>query len=207
MKKLLLILFSLFFLSSPSVFAEDISDFEIEGISIGDSLLDYMTEDEILREIEGNKYMYLHKKDPNKYGEVYLFEDRLVYDILSFFVKSNSTSKYITNKNEEYTILSIYGSIDYEEDFDSCIVKRDEIAEELSMIFPSTNKLAGFFEHSIDPSGNSIVDYVYFEFDSGAQIEASCDNFEETLRLENNWSEGLNIAIKNAEITSWLRRK
>ena len=207
MKKLLLILFSLFFLSSPSVFAEDISDFQIERISIGDSLLDYMTEDEILREIEGNKDDYLHKKDPNKYVEIYLRKDFPTYSYVSFFIKNNSTNKYITNKNEEYTILSIYGSIDYEEDFDSCIVKRDEIAEELSMIFPSTNKLAGFFEHSIDPSGNSIVDYVYFEFDSGAQIEASCDNFEETLRLENNWSEGLNIAINNAETTSWLRRK
>ena len=52
MKKLLILLFSLFFLSSPSVFADDISDFQIEGISIGDSLLNYMTEDEILKEIE-----------------------------------------------------------------------------------------------------------------------------------------------------------
>ena len=53
MKKLLILLFS-FFLYSPSVFADDISDFQIEGISIGDSLLDYMTEDEILKEIELN---------------------------------------------------------------------------------------------------------------------------------------------------------
>ena len=56
MKKLLVLLFSLFFLSSPSVFAYDISDFEIDGISIGDSLLDYMTKEEILEEIEVNKY-------------------------------------------------------------------------------------------------------------------------------------------------------
>ncbi len=55
MKKLLILLFSLFFLSSPSVFADDISDFQIEGISIGDSLLDYMTEEEILEEIERTK--------------------------------------------------------------------------------------------------------------------------------------------------------
>ena len=53
MKKLLILLFSLFFLiSSPSIFADDISDFEIEGISIGDSLLDYMTEEEIHKQIE-----------------------------------------------------------------------------------------------------------------------------------------------------------
>ena len=51
MKKLLILLFSLLFLSSTSVFADDISDFSIEGISIGDSLLDYMTEGEILEKI------------------------------------------------------------------------------------------------------------------------------------------------------------
>ena len=58
MKKLLILLFSIFFLSSPSVFAEDISDFHIEGMSIGDSLLDYMTEDGILKEVERTKDLY-----------------------------------------------------------------------------------------------------------------------------------------------------
>ena len=43
--KTLLALFVLFF--SSSVIAEDISDFQIEGMSIGDSLLDYFSEEEI----------------------------------------------------------------------------------------------------------------------------------------------------------------
>ena len=72
MKKLLILLFSFFLLSSSSVFADDISDFEIEGISIGDSLLDYMTEEEIIDEIEKNKDNYYYLYEPNKYGEVYL---------------------------------------------------------------------------------------------------------------------------------------
>ena len=75
MKKLLTLLFSFFLLSSPSVFADDISDFQIEGISIGDSLLDYMTKGEILEEIEENKDTYIHLKEPNKYAEIYLFKD------------------------------------------------------------------------------------------------------------------------------------
>ena len=41
--KILLTLFVLFF--SSSVLAGDISDFEIEGISIGDSLLDHFNKD------------------------------------------------------------------------------------------------------------------------------------------------------------------
>ena len=47
MKKLLILLFSVFLLSSPSVFAEDISDFEIEGMSVGDSMLDFLSEEKI----------------------------------------------------------------------------------------------------------------------------------------------------------------
>ena len=43
--KTLLILFVLLF--SSSVFAEDISDFEIEGMSIGDSALDFFSEKQI----------------------------------------------------------------------------------------------------------------------------------------------------------------
>ena len=43
--KTFLIFFVLLF--SFSVVAEDISDFEVEGISIGDSVLDYFSEEEI----------------------------------------------------------------------------------------------------------------------------------------------------------------
>ena len=46
MKKLLAILVLGLFLITPSQ-GDDVQDFQIEGMSIGDSLLDYMTEKEI----------------------------------------------------------------------------------------------------------------------------------------------------------------
>ena len=205
MKKLLVLLFSIFLLSSPSVFADDISDFQIEGISIGDSLLDYMTEDEILEWIEITKDNYYFLKEPYKYSEVHLSNFSSTYEAgLSFFIKDNSTNKYINNKNEKYTILSIRGMKNYIEDFDSCIQKRDEIAADLSHVFPYAQKSEDFFKHNADPSGNSIVDGVYFRFDTGGEGEVSCLNFEETFRTKVNWSEGLDVAIDSAEIVSWL---
>ena len=78
MKKLLILLFSLFFLSTTSVFADDISDFQIEGINIGDSLLDFMTEDEILEEIERTKDWYHFLKEPNKYVNIFLEGEFLI---------------------------------------------------------------------------------------------------------------------------------
>ena len=202
MKKLLILLFSFFLLGSPSVFADNISDFSIEGISIGDSLLDYMTEEEILKEIELNKDHYYYLNEPNKYAEVYLFKDFPIYEAISVFIKNTSPNQYVTNKNEKYKILSIYGMMDYIENFDGCIVKRDEIAAVLSKTFPNAYKREKIFEHSVDPVS---VDAVYFEFESGDKFEVTCDNFEETFRIKNNYTEGLNVAIKSKEITSWLR--
>jgi len=207
MKKLLVLLFSLFFLSSPSVFADDISDFQIEGISIGDSLLDYMTEDEILEEIELNKDMYPWLKEPNKYAEVYLFSNLKIYDAVSFMIKNNGTNKYVTNKNKngKYTILSIRGRIDYIEDFDSCIQERDKISENLSSMFSNAQRGEEIHPYNADPSGNSIWDAVYFKFDSGAQIDVYCTDVEETLRIKKNAAEGLSVSILSAEIHSWLQ--
>ena len=52
MKKLLgIVVLGLLFLSAPS-YADDIKDFEIEGMSIGDSLLDYFSEEEIKKKNE-----------------------------------------------------------------------------------------------------------------------------------------------------------
>jgi len=181
MKKLLVLLFSLFFLISPSVFADDISNFKIEGIGIGDSLLDYMTEDEILKEIELsislNEYSYL--KEPNK---------------------------YITNKskNEKYEILSVNGSIEFIEDFDGCLKERDVIAEVFSEMFPDAQKFEQIRASDAEPSGNSVLDFVYFDFDSGARITAYCKDYEETWRLKQNYTEGLSVNIQSKEIVNWL---
>jgi hypothetical protein len=55
MKKFLAILILIFTLPTPSQ-ADDIRDFQIEGMSIGDSLLDYFSEEEIKTNIKKTKF-------------------------------------------------------------------------------------------------------------------------------------------------------
>ena len=203
MKKLLIPLFSLFFLYSPSVFADDISDFSIEGISIGDSLLDYMTEEEILEEIElYDDYSFLNKS--NKYIQIVISKKFQTYEYLAVFIKNNTINQYITNKNEKYTILSTRGAISYEEDFDGCLQKKDEVVAVLSEIFPNANKIESSYKHVEDPSGNSVIDQVSFELESGVVSEVSCYDFDETFRNKKNWTEGLQVSIDLEEISIWL---
>ena len=66
MKKLLI----LFLFFSSSLVGDDIKEYSIEGISIGDSLLNYMSEEEILREFELGKNEY--EWTDQKFTDVYL---------------------------------------------------------------------------------------------------------------------------------------
>ena len=137
--KTLLIIFILFF--SSLVVAEDISDFEIEGISVGDSLLDYMSEDEIKKEIDENRYMY--ERLTEEFGEVYLFTELQTYEFMSFFVKTD---------DEKFLIYSIRGGINFIEDMKGCISKLNNIAEEVSSMFQNAEKTQDTIKHDIDPN-------------------------------------------------------
>ena len=116
MKKLSIYLF-LFILSfSISSHANDIKEFEIEGISIGDSLLDHLSEKEIIKEIKINKptYNYLNED----FGEVYLFETGDKYYALSFMVKP---------KDKYFNIYSVTGLVDYDNKIEQCFKKKNKL--------------------------------------------------------------------------------
>ena len=207
MKKLLILLFSFFLLSSPSVFADDISDFQMEGISIGDSLLDYMSEDEIIKGIEHSLdiYDFSYLKEPYKYVQMKIKKDFPVYsDGLSVMIKNNSINQYLTDKNEKYSILSIRGSINYIDDFDGCLQKRNEIVEIFSSKFPNAKKGEYFVNYSPDPSGKSIIDGIDIIFATGGEIEAQCFKMDQNFRIKTGWKDGLDIGLDSKETAKWM---
>ena len=85
--KILLTLFALLF--SSSVVSEDISDFQIEGMSIGDSALDYFSEEQIKNNLQ-NYY------DDKTYlvTELEFLSSFKVYDAIQIHFK-NSDNNYI----------------------------------------------------------------------------------------------------------------
>ena len=191
--KTLLTLFVLLF--SSSVVAEDISDFQIEGMSIGDSLLDYMSEEEIKKEIEYNLKDYKYLNDPKLFREVYMRKKMGLYDQLSFFIKLN---------NSNYKIYFIRGMINYEEEFDTCLNKKKEI---IDIITKDTTELKTKDDTSVlplDPSGKSITYATNLIFKNGDNITVSCSNWEESFRKENNYTEGLSVILSKSEVMDWL---
>ena len=194
------IIFIFLFLNAPLIVkADNISDFEIEGITIGDSALNYFNENEIKKQIKDNNYMYDYL-EKGKFGEIYMYEGLETYDYLSFMVDLN---------NSNYLINRIAGHINFIEDIEGCRKKRDEIINDLENLFKNLTKTSEIESHPVDSSGESIQDAKVFWFNSGSNlygdvIAIECTDFEESIRKKNNWGEGLAIVAMTKEINDWF---
>ena len=192
MKKLSLYIFLVLIWCNVGV-ADDISDLQIEGISIGDSLLDHLTKEKIITGIENSKSRYNYLTD--EFGEVYLYGNFDTYDRLSFFVKP---------KDKHYTIYSVYGSISYDDKLEECFAKQKEVEKEFSSIYKNAKKYKSTLEFDWDPTGESVTHNIQFYLDSGDYSEINCTKYKKSLKIENGWKDSLQVIISTKEIFDWF---
>ena len=121
--KILITLFFLFF--SSLSFAEDISDFQIEGISIGDSLLDYLSEEEILKQINNPEASYDDRDPPGKYSEIYKYDGLKTYSVLSVFVE---------DEDKKYLIQGMFGELK-NSSIEKCFEEKLKVIKEFDILF------------------------------------------------------------------------
>jgi len=119
MKKFLAILILILALQAPSYAAEDIRDFQVEGISIGDSLLDYYS-------LEKQKEM----------KTVFDEKTSLVSIIISdpSFRTYNQIQVVFIKKNQK--ILSIEGLM-HHDNYEFCLSRKSSVINEILRIFPN----------------------------------------------------------------------
>ena len=184
--KTLLTLFVLFF--SSSVMADDISDFEIEGMSIGDSLLDYVSEKYILEEFEIGKDEY--SWTDQKFSDVYKYGDIELYDNVNFSVK---------RKDKKYIIYAIRGQITYN-NINDCLNKQKEIENEFTTSLSDKKKIKTEYKLPQDKTGKSKIYRIVFEFESMDKIEIVCFDLAKHLKQPS----GLDVGIVSAEHRNWL---
>ncbi len=198
MKRLILYFYLIFFSFSVHAIGEDISDFEIEGISVGESALKFFSEKRILKEVNENVYMYNYLKEPKKFGHIVLREGLKDYSFVQMFVLLNN----------EYTIEGINANIDEaivsKNDLQNCLKQMKEVEKVFSQIFNKYEKYEGDAKHPIDPSGRSKFHYVKFLFENGDNAQAQCYDFEEELKKKNNWAEGLTVTVRKKDVSNWL---
>jgi len=166
MKIFIVILIFIFNLQSLTK-AEDIRDFEIEGMSIGDSVLNYFS----LNEIEQNKWDYYTNKEytPLQFDNPPFAKN---YDAIDIQYKTN---------DKDYKIEGLAGVIFYEDKkkIKDCYKKMDSIIVDVRSIFSNINETEKktSVHTGIDDGGKSKVTSVYFEFENGDAIAIQCYNY------------------------------
>ena len=194
MKKLLAILILIFTLQTSSA-ADDISDFQVEGMSIGDSLLEYFTEQEIENHIEHeyHKFVTVNKEKflAVEFDGLPQLED---YEALQFAIKKN---------DKKYKIYMVKGMIKYEKNIKDCYKKLDEVDENLSELFKNLSRETSFIKHPGDPSGKSTVTSILYWFKTNDLIEIECYDWSE----EKGFIDHLRIGATKNEFNKWLNNE
>ena len=188
MKKFLRILVLSLFLITPSQ-ADDIRDFQIEGISIGDSLLDIATEKEINKAKSSEQF-------PNDKFIIYYLEELKP-------LKNYDWVSVTTKKNEKnYIVTNIGGAIRYKK-LDKCLELQKEIQKDVERLFKTIDKQENIYASQQDKTGNSKVygvQYYLKPYPSNESIAINCYHMTDESGLEKS----LKITVNSEEYAYFI---
>ena len=179
MKRLLLILILTFSFQSWTK-ANDIRDFQIEGVSIGDSILAHFDVEKIrsgLKDWYPDKTFYYTEFRDNKIKE---------FDKLGFFFKSDDSN---------YKIYSISGVKFCKANIQTCYnlqAKMEKTFEKISNIKKDKNTIK--YPNSEDNGTGSIAKQTFYIFDNGDAVFIETKDWATDSRFDDNVS--INVDTK-----------
>ena len=188
-----IIIIFLFLLNFQSwVKANDITELEVEGISIGDSLLKIMSEKEI---IDDMSTMYKNKK----FSTVIYFRTE-TYDAIQFSFYTNDTN---------YIVYSIEAKLIFKHDIKSCLNKQEEITNVIremignyTTYYPVEKQL-----RQSDPTGKSFMYPEAFVFENDdSMVQIYCTDWSEDFENK-NWHDELKVSIWSDDFSNFLEHE
>ena len=190
--RILLIFLILIFSFQSLTKADDIREFEIEGMSVGDSLLNYMS----LEKLNSSKRNYFD--DQRKYYVVGQADNLNSYDVVDLYLKTG---------DKKYIIRTIGGVLDISGS--KCFSKKDEIATELENFFPNIVKEEFEKSHEYDKSNKSKQYQTVFFLKNTKKandphIRVECTVWSSEVKEKTGFSDTLNVVAMTTEVLDWI---
>jgi len=192
MRKLLLI-FILTLSFQSWVNADDIKDFKLEGISVGDSLLDYMTKNEIKMALSSSAEVGIGDE---KF--IVIWGPKSMKDIYDTF---QVTYKF---NDKKYTVHAIDGQLDFIDDFKGCKIKKKEIEKDIKNLLGNIKPNSWQNNHVADKTGKSKVVATDFILNTGGQIQITCTDWSKEMFEENQWENDLTISLRTEKYQNFI---
>ena len=167
MKKLFIII--IIFISFQTLSkADDIRDFQIEGMSVGDSLLSYMNKNLIVNEINNKDISYYYEDD---------FVSISTWEIKNNFKTYNDVGVVLKIGDNQHKIFSLEGTLymDENSNIQKCYNKQNEIALDIKNSLNLENNGDTWFvkKENLYKHQRSIR-YIDFELSDGGAIRVTC---------------------------------
>ena len=199
MRKLLIIIILNFFFITLSQ-ADDIEDYQIEGISVLDSLTKYISRDII--EKKQNSYKnkgYLYKLKDFYSITFYKTDERFnsfinlnTFDEIQFHLKDNDSS---------YKIHAVTGAM-YISDMTQCVKKLNNIERDFEENFFKKNRKFSKDNYDHASKLGSVARRVEYQFNKG-WINVTCETWKKSTGIR----DGLVFDIRSNEFANWITNK
>ena len=190
MKKLLIILILIFSIQIPSM-ADDVSSFEIEGISVGDSLLDHMNKTEIAKALENPSYY----KD-NKYVAIITNKKSNEFD--------GNIEVTFNPEDNQYIIHSILLLKNFQNNFEDCQNEKTKTINEINSLIKDFERFNEDSKHEADPDGNSFTYMSTFYPKSGGYLNIKCTDWSDKMLSVNGWFDSLTVSVGSDKFKDFL---
>ena len=179
--------------------ADDIRDFEIEGMSVGDSLLDYFSKNNIEQELK-SKFSVKYKDNLFAQLGVGQTEEFPLFKKLDKFDEIGIT---IVPNDKKYIIHGLIGDILCHNNINKCISVKNEIIRDLKKAFPDINIDSWERKHPIDKTGKSLV--------YGNTLSSDLINFEFTVSVydmaEDKFNDSVQLSFKTKKLKNFLQNE
>ena len=193
MKRLLIILILTFSFQALTK-ADDIRDFEIEGMSLGDSLLEFYSLQEIKEEVVNATYYPKSKK-----MMVVGFKSKEVnlYERYEFHIKKN---------DKKYIIYSVKGLIKLS--INDCLDKKKIIVSEIENQINNSKRSDYKGNYGVS-FGNSLAHISDFDFKDGSTIRVWCSEWDHSNEEVKNYlyEDSLAVNLSSKEQINFVQNE
>ena len=190
MKKILIIIILSLYFSTQSI-ADNIKDFQIEGISIGDSALDHFKKSDFetfYEQYYPGSDEYLGVEIPQHLSKIEFSN----YDSITLNWKK---------KDNSMRIVAISGIKLFPNNLNGCLKERDFIASEIKGILDDFKESR--YEMDFGDMHESISYAIDLKIKDGS-IRIWCTDWDEKSEKENDWEDDLNVSIDTKEFIYWV---
>ncbi len=164
----------------------------MEGISIGDSLLNHYNKEEISNALQ-MKY-----PSSDKYIKYQFNIDNSEYDNISFHIKKNDSN---------YKIYEISGGIFFTQNYPNCENHKKKVVNDIKSITQNLieDSYRYFYEKVED--GKSYADVVEFKYTNGDLIRMWCVNWSEKVEKNLNYGDNFSISLTPTKHMNWINKE